>query len=211
MIIKHIAKRGDCLSKIAAKYRSTPERVWNLPDNSELRQKRKDMNVLFVGDEVAVELKDKTAKVASGSLHSFKVLAPSVELKIKLEDSLGLPRADLSYRLVSDKLERSGKTDADGIVNEKVPPHLTAAKLFIGDDDKEGIDIEIGGLDPIDELSGVQARLNNLGFDAGKEDGIMGPRTEEAIRNFQTTAGLDPTGVIDDDTRAALAKAHGDK
>ena len=54
----------------------------------------------------------------------------------------------------------------------------------------------------------MQARLNNLGFAAGKEDGIMGPRTEAALRTFQNTQGLEETGQSDGPTRDALTKEH---
>jgi hypothetical protein len=36
-----------------------------------------------------------------------------------------------------------------------------------------------------DWLTGVQFRLNSLGFGAGRVDGVMGPRTKQAVRAFQ--------------------------
>lgn len=41
----------------------------------------------------------------------------------------------------------------------------------------------------------LQSRLNGLGFDAGKPDGIFGPDTERAIREFQQNRGLPEDGV----------------
>jgi N-acetylmuramoyl-L-alanine amidase len=46
--------------------------------------------------------------------------------------------------------------------------------------------------------------LNALGFDAGREDGILGPDTERAIRQFQRNAGLATDGVCGPATIAAL-------
>jgi hypothetical protein len=40
-------------------------------------------------------------------------------------------------------------------------------------------------LEPVDQLRGVQRRLNILGYNAGPVDGDMGPRTELAVLNFQ--------------------------
>lgn len=54
----------------------------------------------------------------------------------------------------------------------------------------------------------AQIILNNLGLDAGKADGLAGPRTEKAIRNFQKISGLPPTGVLDENTFSALRTAN---
>lgn len=46
----HLVKQGECLSSIAAQYRFAWEQLWNLPQNRELRLKRKNPNILFPGD-----------------------------------------------------------------------------------------------------------------------------------------------------------------
>ena len=43
-----------------------------------------------------------------------------------------------------------------------------------------------------DDVSELQRRLNALGFDAGREDGILGPETETALRQFQRERGPRP-------------------
>lgn len=55
-----------------------------------------------------------------------------------------------------------------------------------------------------DDVAELQHRLNALGFDAGREDGIFGPRTEAAVREFQRNAGIAADGVLGPATRAAL-------
>jgi N-acetylmuramoyl-L-alanine amidase len=55
-----------------------------------------------------------------------------------------------------------------------------------------------------DDVGNLQRRLNALGFDAGREDGILGPETEAAIRQFQRNAGLASDGVCGPATVAAL-------
>ena len=42
----------------------------------------------------------------------------------------------------------------------------------------------------------VQHRLNELGYNAGDEDGRLSPKTQEAIRAFETAHGLPVTGAI---------------
>lgn len=54
------------------------------------------------------------------------------------------------------------------------------------------------------DLAWVQRELNNLGYDAGNADGKMGPRTEAAVRAFQTANGLRVDGDPGPITRAWL-------
>ena len=44
------------------------------------------------------------------------------------------------------------------------------------------------------EIKEIQQLLNRLGFDAGAADGLPGPRTRAAIRDFQRAHGLPPDG-----------------
>jgi N-acetylmuramoyl-L-alanine amidase len=46
-----------------------------------------------------------------------------------------------------------------------------------------------------DDVGELQRRLNTLGFDAGREDGILGPDTARALREFQRNAGLATDGI----------------
>ena len=60
-----------------------------------------------------------------------------------------------------------------------------------------------------DDVAELQRRLNALGFDAGREDGILGPETETAVRHFQRQAGLAPDGILGPATHAALDRLGG--
>lgn len=55
-----------------------------------------------------------------------------------------------------------------------------------------------------DDVAELQERLNALGFDAGREDGIFGARTETALRDFQLNAGIAADGVCGPATRSTL-------
>ena len=50
----------------------------------------------------------------------------------------------------------------------------------------------------------VQEGLQAAGFDPGGADGMFGPRTRSAIRSWQTSRGVRPTGYLDDASVAAL-------
>jgi hypothetical protein len=51
----------------------------------------------------------------------------------------------------------------------------------------------------------AQEALRNQGQDPGPIDGIMGPRTRQALRQFQKANGLQQTGTLDAETRERLA------
>ena len=52
----------------------------------------------------------------------------------------------------------------------------------------------------------IQTALKNAGFDPGKIDGKMGPRTRQAIKDFQKSKGLVPDGVVGPKTWNLLGK-----
>jgi N-acetylmuramoyl-L-alanine amidase len=47
-----------------------------------------------------------------------------------------------------------------------------------------------------DDVRALQRKLNALGFDAGKQDGVHGPATDGAVREFQRNVGEVPDGVV---------------
>lgn len=47
-----------------------------------------------------------------------------------------------------------------------------------------------------DDVRALQHKLNGLGFDAGREDGLFGPNTEKAVREFQRNVGDAPDGMV---------------
>ena len=62
-----------------------------------------------------------------------------------------------------------------------------------------------------EDVKKVQQALKDLGYDLGKwdVDGIIGSKTEEAIKKFQEEHGLEITGTIDEATLKALEEASG--
>ncbi|MET0421553.1 MAG: peptidoglycan-binding protein [Acidimicrobiia bacterium] len=55
-----------------------------------------------------------------------------------------------------------------------------------------------------DDVGELQRRLNALGFDAGKEDAILGPNTERALLEFQRNAAITSDGICGRETIATL-------
>lgn len=60
-----------------------------------------------------------------------------------------------------------------------------------------------------DWLTGVQYRLNAAGFGAGPVDGIEGPKTKNAVKEFQKTYGLTVDGIPGPITQAKLVEVCG--
>jgi len=67
----------------------------------------------------------------------------------------------------------------------------------------------LGELDPLATMAGIQGRLRDLGYYAHAVDGIWGPRTARALRNFQRAHALPVTGRADDATVAGLRGSYG--
>lgn len=55
-------------------------------------------------------------------------------------------------------------------------------------------------------IKDIQTALKKSGFDPGAVDGKMGPRTRQAIKEFQRTKGLVPDGKVGPKTWAELGK-----
>jgi localization factor PodJL len=55
-----------------------------------------------------------------------------------------------------------------------------------------------------DLVGKVQIVLNRLGYDVGTPDGLAGPKTEDAIKAFETATGMNPLGQINPRLLAVL-------
>lgn len=62
--------------------------------------------------------------------------------------------------------------------------------------------LRLGSTGPMVEF--LQNLLQKLGFYSGEIDGIFGPNTQSAVRNFQTSFGLSVDGIVGPNTWQAL-------
>jgi N-acetylmuramoyl-L-alanine amidase len=204
----HTVTQGDCLSSIAQRYGFLDYlTIWNRPENADLKRRRPDPNILLPGDRLFVPDKIQKEELgATGKSHRFVVKRQTVviELVLRLE---GDPLANKSYVLTIGERKTVGTTDALGVLREAIEPGDKTGVLRLDDPVVEW-DLQIGHLDPATEISGVQARLNNLGHVCGQVDGVVGARTRAALRQFQSRHGLRPTGAVDGLTSTALRNAH---
>ncbi|GEM_PF-416686 len=217
----HQVKQGECLSSIAHQYGFHWKTLWNHPDNKELKENRKNPNILYPEDEICVpEKEEKYESGETGKKHRF-VVKGKAKLRIQvLRD--GAPWAGVEYTLaVEDKKfefktnETTGeqsklKTDQKGILEHLIAPGAKEGKLLIGKEPKQReFPLKIGHLDPIEKLSGVQARLKNLLLYQGPIDGTENEALTEAVAVFQGYCGLTVTGKLgDEDMKKKLQKVH---
>ena len=89
----------------------------------------------------------------------------------------------------------------DGIVGPDTYRRLEEARWQLGD---RVLTFIPGHLVTGDDVTQLQARLSQLGFNAGRADGIFGPRTDAALREFQTSVGVNADGVCGPDTYRAF-------
>ncbi len=196
-------KQGDCISSIAETNGFFWQTLWDL--NPGLRKRRSDPNILLPGDELIIpELRVKEESGATETRHRFVKRGVPVEVRLVIENN-GIPLANKDYILVIDGTSNEGATDGDGLLVQSMPPNAREATLKI---DGLTFSFTFGAIDPVAEATGVQSRLQNLGFYDGKIDGDIGPLTTQAIAEFQAFAGIEGTGELDEETRQQLLARH---
>jgi N-acetylmuramoyl-L-alanine amidase len=80
----------------------------------------------------------------------------------------------------------------DGIVGADTYRRLDQARWQLGD---RVLHFVPGHLMAGDDIVDLQRRLSDLGFDSGRADGLFGPRTDAALRDFQRSVGVQPDGT----------------
>jgi N-acetylmuramoyl-L-alanine amidase len=91
----------------------------------------------------------------------------------------------------------------DGIVGTETYRALDEARWQLGD---RVLSHRVSNRIVGDDVAELQHRLQELGFDAGRADGIFGGRTEYAVREFQRNVGLASDGTCGPQTLKALAR-----
>lgn len=211
----HIVQQGDHLSSIAEEYGFSDYRtIWEHPQNSELRQKRLNPNVLFPGDTLFIPDREQREESRStDQRHSFKMRGPKLKLRLVLEDQYNKPVANARCVLAVEGEFRQVTTDDAGKIEQEIPPAAHDALLVIQDPrtafDSVEIPIRIGDLDPVEEVSGQRARLANLGYLLTGAEGESPEDLRSAIEEFQCEQGLTVDGICGPKTQAKLKQVHG--
>jgi Putative peptidoglycan binding domain/LysM domain len=206
---EHTVNQGECLTSIAYDNGFYWETLWDAGENSDLKNLRQDPRVLMPGDTVVII--DKRQNSVDGQTdrrHRFKMKGVPAKLCIQVmwDDQ---PRKNEAYELEIDGKKSSGNTDDQGMVKFRIPPNAQSGTLTIGAElRKRTYSLNLGSLNPIADTTGIQARLNNLGYWCGDVTGELNDATVAALKAFQSDCGLAITGQPDDDTQDKLKKAN---
>lgn len=212
----HIIKQGECVGKIAEHYGFFPKTIWDYGANAALKKLRhENMHILVEKDHVVIPRKrQKAMAAATGERVTVQRQGVPEHLRIRFLHYDDTPRVGVPYllSLTTDKgipvADISSETDDKGFVDQAIPPSAVFATITLKSGRwPEVHKFNIGYTNPIDEVSGWQARLNNLGYDCGAEDNKLGPKTQAAIRAFQRAKKLGVTGQQDEPTESALLDA----
>lgn len=208
--------QGDCLSSLAhANGFVDWRKIYDHPNNESFRRLRPDPNVIYPGDELFIpDLSERVESRQTEKRHPFRLKGSPVVLRIVLLDEQHQPIANARYKLEVEEKIFEASTGADGFFEHPIPAEAETGLLSVRinrNQTETGYtwDLQLGDLDPVTVMTGVQARLNNLGYSTGPVDGIQGPRTTEAVREFQEKYGLTVDGVVGPNTRSKLKEVHG--
>ena len=210
MAQNHTVKQGDCISSIAYEYGFFPDTIWNHPQNKELKEKRKDPNVLFPGDVVYVpDKRVKEVSKATDQQHRFRYKAGPAYLNLVLLYD-GEPLANETYELDVEGVEANGVTDGNGRLREPIDPEALNARLFVGEG-SERIEyaLRLGRLMPIDTVEGFKCRLHNLDYSVGALDSAISEEFQASLKEFEFDHELDITGKINETNRGKLKEIYG--
>ena len=216
MGIYHTVSQGECFSSLAYKYGFENYRsIFDHPENEELKKTRQNPNILYPNDVVYIPETDlKEYDGATDQKHTFILMHEKVMFRVAVKDENDKPFANTRYELHIEKEVFEGKTDGEGKIEQEIKANENNGKIILYVKDEDGNEIigvlplEFGHLDPVHEISGVQKRLNNLGFECGNTDGILGEKMKAALTAFQQKYGLPESGNPCSQTCEKLRQIH---
>lgn len=205
----YVVKDDDCMSSIAEDSGHFWDSLWNHPDNADLKETRKDPNVLMPGDKVTIPpITPKSIAKATGATYRFRRKGVPAKLHLRLMKQ-GKPRANESYRVDIDGKLTKGVTDAEGYVDIYIPCKAKKGKLWVGPPEDEKLYyLQLGKTMPVERILGVKQRLKNIGYRSGSLDDEITSVYQDGLRAFQKDHDLPETGVADEATRNKLVEVH---
>jgi len=211
----HVVRQGEHLARIIRAYGFTDvDQVWDHGPNRLLRDQGRTPATLAPGDLVTVpEMQLRTITRATEQRHTVRVKQRVVRLALTLRDAQGRPAANVPCTLRLGHEDRALVTTADGAIDEMIPAHLEEIDLAVGACDSPlantSLRVLVGHLDPVDLVSGQEARLNNLGYRAGTGGDVGDAAFRSAVEEFQCDQGLTVDGICGPKTRTKLVAVHG--
>jgi peptidoglycan hydrolase-like protein with peptidoglycan-binding domain len=103
------------------------------------------------------------------------------------------------------------KSGSETQIQKPTDPPMSGGRSSTSRSEGSGTESRMGGGQhwSKDKVKAIQEALKTKGFDPGAADGVMGPKTGQALREFQKSQNLQVTGRIDDKTASALGVDSG--
>jgi hypothetical protein len=159
----YVIKQGDHLALLAYKFGFDANKVWNDPKNADLRKLRPDPNILWPTDILYIpdqNVPPVMHTLTTGATNTFVADPPTVTVSLRfLDDDL----ASQAFTVQELPNLAGLTTDAEGRATFPAPVTLATATLAFETAGRI-VSAQLGGLDPIDTLSGVFQRLKHLGY-----------------------------------------------
>jgi hypothetical protein len=216
----HAVKQGEHISGIAWQHGfPSYKELWDHPKNAALKKLRKNPNVLFPGDEVFVPDRELRVEVRpTDQMHKFRLASTPLLVRLVLDRVYDRPYAQTSSVLRLEMSRFDKQTDGSGKIEHPIPKTLQDGAVTVKDHlsvrgatipvDRD-IPLKVGHLDPVEERSGQEARLANLGYYRGPDDPIDEDEFLSAVEEFQCEHKLAVDGKCGPQTQAKLVSVHG--
>jgi hypothetical protein len=220
----YTVRQGDHLTRIAISCGFTDwSPVWNAPENANLRSKRTSPDVLMPGDSLYVpDLQTKELSAATDQGHKYILRQKPLNLRIKILDRFNdcLSNTVCNFRIGEDSKRTS--TDSGGGLTHP----LTLQQRMASDGSLQfqeplvvnqqslartvQIPLQLGQIDPVDEVSGQLKRLKNLGYyPSVNGDDPDAKLFRAAVEEFQCENHLTVDGICGPQTQAKLKAVYG--
>jgi hypothetical protein len=195
------------VQSLSKKFGLSPDKIWQHPNNDDLRNQRQDPYVLLEGDELFIPDKEvRNESAPTDQKHKYLVTAVATKLCVKLLDEEEAI-ANTPCTLTVGGASYSGSTDGDGLCEHSIPADAATATLVV--ENNFSIELRLGELDPVDTVTGLQQRLINLGYFAGPFSGQIDEDLKTAILRWQQDYNLEASGEVDSETQASLKAQYG--
>jgi hypothetical protein len=206
----HTVAQGEWIAQIAARYGfADPAPILNHGDNADLLKKRPQQQILLPNDQLFIpDPSPKSVTCATNKSYRFRIkLPPKAKLNVFVHDEDGEAIKSKPFVLTAGGVEYKGTSGGDGKISIDLPlTTVSDAQLEI---DGHTLPLNVGHVDPIDEISGVKGRLNNLRFECGEANDVIDDAYTAAVRAFQTRYELTVSGTADDATKSKLKQVFG--
>ena len=204
-------KKGDWLSKIARRHGlSSWKVIYDHKENEEFRKKRPDPNLIYPGDVIFIpdpEFLELEPKRVNSDGYKIKADPPQYEeIDMIMRDKDDKAIADEPYTITIGGFKIEDKTDGDGRILLRFHPELLEFGYYILDFQGRQHKLDIGHVDPVNEMPGLIHRLVSLGYAENEEEAES--NLEGCIKRFQDDRGLKVTGEADDATLSKLDKVY---